>query len=401
MGVLRGVRVLVAVAVAAVPPLGSRALGAPLFLPLGDLPGAGFQSEAFGVSGDGSVVVGRSLSEVGGQTGVQAFRWTSADGMVGLGDLSPATPLASDAVGVSGDGSVVVGRAFGPCCYRPYRWTASGGMVDLGTLYSTNSDRIGDGAKGVSADGSVVVGWVPSDAYPQGEAFLWTASGGMIGLGGLRPGVGSQGYAVSLDGSVVVGWASSASASGPEAFRWTLEDGMVGLGDLPGGVFGSFGSGVSGDGSVVVGHSRVAAGEEAFLWTADGGMMGLGDLGGGSFLSRAMGISSDGAVVVGRASTAAGNEAFLWDAESGLRNLRSELVELGLDMTGWTLSEATAVANDGLGRGDSITIVGSGTNPSGQQEAWLAKIPEPSTLSLLGAATVGLAVLRRRMQGET
>ena len=54
------------------------------------------------VSGDGSVVVGIS----GGHSG-QAFRWTAADGMVGLG--RPPGDFYSYARGVNDDGSVVVG----------------------------------------------------------------------------------------------------------------------------------------------------------------------------------------------------------------------------------------------------------------------------------------------------
>ncbi len=54
-----------------------------------------------------------------------------------------------------------------------------------------------------------------------------------------------------------------------------------GLGDLTGGGVGSFASGVSGDGSVVVGRSFGASGTEAFRWTSGGGMVGLGDLTGG------------------------------------------------------------------------------------------------------------------------
>ncbi len=49
---------------------------------LGDLRGGEFGSEALGVSGDGSVVVGYSTSASGYIP--QAFRWTAAGGMVGL-----------------------------------------------------------------------------------------------------------------------------------------------------------------------------------------------------------------------------------------------------------------------------------------------------------------------------
>ena len=61
--------------------------------------------------------------------------------------------------------------------------------------------------------------------------------------------------------------------------------------------------------------------------------------------------------------------------------------EYGLDLSGWRLSAANAISADGL------TIVGAGFNPLGQIEAWLAHIPEPSTLWLLALST--LALLRR------
>ena len=72
-----------------------------------------------------------------------------------------------------------------------------------------------------------------------------------------------------------------------------------GLGDLAGGSIESGASGVSGDGSVVVGYGSSASGYEAFLWTSGSGMVGLGDLPGGSTESSAYGVSGDGSVVVG------------------------------------------------------------------------------------------------------
>jgi uncharacterized membrane protein len=99
-------------------------------------------------------------------------------------------------------------------------------------------------------------------------------------------------------------------------------------------------------------------------------MQPLGDLPGGAVASRAYDVSSDGASVVGIGQTAKGEEAFIWDAEGGMRNLRSVLVETyGLDLTGWTLLAATAVSADGS------AIAGTGTNPDGHREAWLAALP--------------------------
>src|SRR5215510_14161600 len=57
------------------------------FIPLGSLPGGIFHSDARGVSADGMVVVGGSNSA----SGFEAFRWTAAGGMVGLGVLPGGT----------------------------------------------------------------------------------------------------------------------------------------------------------------------------------------------------------------------------------------------------------------------------------------------------------------------
>jgi probable HAF family extracellular repeat protein len=90
----------------------SAAFAAASLTPLGDLPGAPFSSSAYGVSADGSVIVGWGASA----SGYEAFRWTSEGGMVGLGTTLPDSDSVSFAKGVSGDGSVVVGysQIWGP-----------------------------------------------------------------------------------------------------------------------------------------------------------------------------------------------------------------------------------------------------------------------------------------------
>jgi hypothetical protein len=43
--------------------------------------------------------------------------------------------------------------------------------------------------------------------------------------------------------------------------------------------------------------------------------------------------------------------------------------EFGLDLTGWTLTSAAGISDDGL------TIMGNGVNPDGKSEAWIAVLP--------------------------
>ncbi len=93
--------------------------------PLGDLPGGEFFSAAFGISGDGQVVVGWSDSTSDHQAR-EAFRWTATEGMIGLDNRGADPALFSKAISASHDGSVIVGsRDFA------FLWTAQGGMVFL------------------------------------------------------------------------------------------------------------------------------------------------------------------------------------------------------------------------------------------------------------------------------
>ena len=272
---------------------------------LGQLPGGSSKSQASGISADGSVAAGYAWST----SSVEAFRWTKAEGMVGLGYV-PGGGSHSEAHDVSANGLVVVGesRSASAPYSEAFRWTQTEGMVGLGDLPGAD---LYSAALAVSADGLVVVGFGSSGAGL--EAFRWQ-SDVMAGLGDL-PGGSFHSCAadVSADGSVVVG--QSTSASGKEAFRWTEAGGIVGLGDLPGGDFYSSASTVSADGSIVLGSSKSAIGHEAFIWDASHGMRSLKDVLEGDFgvdltgwkLTWATGISGDGSTIVGYGTNGAGN----------------------------------------------------------------------------------------------
>ena len=152
--------------------------------------------------------------------------------------------------------------------------------VSLGFLSGGNPSSY---AFDLSADGSTVVGRgrsVDGDI----EAFRYTDDTGMLGIGHLPGGSYSDAYGVSADGAAVVGFANSSNTTsglGWEAFLWTKSGGIQGLGDLAGGRFWSDARSVSADGSTVVGFGYSISGREAFRWTSAGGMVGLGDLPGG------------------------------------------------------------------------------------------------------------------------
>ena len=292
------------------------------FRGLGDLPGGGVESKTYGMSGDGRTVVGYSESSPYDE----AFRWTDANGMVGLGDFDPnATQPRSESWGASYNGTVVVGYAWQNVIgYLPCRWTASGAIYSLGELSGGSS--FGK-ALGCSADGSVIVG---------------TAS----------------------------------SSLGTEAFRWTDANGMVGLGDLSGSLFASRAWAVSADGSVIVGEgTSTASGQngEAFRWTQATGMVPLGDLPGGAVDSAAYDCSGDGAIIVGSGFGTSGTRAMIWDANNGMRDLSTVLTgEYGIDLTGWKLYEARAISDDGK------VIAGYGQRTSTYKtEAWMVDLSAP------------------------
>ena len=139
---------------------------------------------------------------------------------------------------------------------------------------------------------------------------------------------------------------------------WTAQSDAAsfqGLGYVEGKDWVSQARDVSADGSVVVGRAHMSSHLEAFRWTQSEGMVSLGE-------GSALEVSADGSVVVG-------SGAFIWDERYGRWSIQDMLENVfSLDLTGWMLTSAGGISADGL------TIVGGGTNPSGNTEAWRAVI---------------------------
>jgi probable HAF family extracellular repeat protein len=196
---------------------------------------------------------------------------------------------------------------------------------------------------------------------------------------------------ISADGETIVGTTGTDPAVNQQAYLWSAPETWVLLGDLPGGAFSSAAKSVSSDGTIVVGRGTSASGPEAFRWTAAGGMIGLGDLPGGAFDSVAVDLSDDGSVVVGTGTSALGREAFVWDAAHGMRPLQAVLEAAGLDLAGWRLTDVAGVSADGL------TIAGTGIDPAGGTQAWVATLPEPAGAAAFLAPIV-ITLRRRRVR---
>lgn len=350
--------------------------------PAGDL-----ESEAIGISANGSVVVGNSF----GTAGPRAFVWSDdvltplpapgEDFLFAEAISRDGTTVAGSILQVDGLGQVVSSEAF--------RWRSGTGVVGLG-------DAVGGAAQSVafacSADGDIVVGRV-NDA-DGGKAGRWDGPAlSLVGPGDLAGGnVDGSAFDVSDDGSVIGG--DTSVSTGFAGFRWTEATGMVALADLPGGQVESFVDGVSPDGSVLVGWSSSASGVEASRWVGAGAPGGLGDLPGGGFESYAYDVATGGNRIVGESLTADGFRAFLWDEQNQMRPLIDVLSGLGVDTTGWTLEVAYAISPDGN------WVVGVAETPQGDTEGFVAYLPEPTGASSALAALLVLGGIAARRRGD-
>jgi len=337
----------------------SSAASAPTFRPLGTLDGYDGGSDALGISADGRVVVGRAFSV----DDVQAFSWTADGGMVGLGFVR-GFPY-SIAHGVNRDGTPIVGLAFDRAGQDAWRWTASTGMQHLGGELDLTPCLAND----VAADRAIAVGAV--GCFTQPQAYRWTEAGGIEGLGWLNPNGNpktSEAKSVSADGAVIVGLSSSPSEPDrPHATRWT----SAGVEQLPSlaDASSSVAWAVSDNGVYVVGNSNFDYGFEATRWDA-GGARSLHDIEQRHPASIAYAVSDDGRVAVGSADIDGERVAFVWTADDGMRALRDILVEHGLaaQIDGWMLDTLFDVTPDGL------RVVGSGYPPSGVLQGFVVTL---------------------------
>jgi probable HAF family extracellular repeat protein len=298
----------------------------------------GRASEARGVSADGTVVVGIHYNQ---NDNPRAFRWTRTGGMELLPNLGG---LTSAAHAVSADGVLTVGCADDERGYpRAALWVEDGGGF-LATPFPIFSE-----AYAIDPDATHFAGYAYNRSYTQ-AACLW--DGGIYqDLGALPGSAWSEARGLSENGQVAVGFSSVGNDRKP--VRWV--NGVIEPLSYPQ-LRSGWAAGVSADGRAIAGTVQTLWGETFAVRWVDGIPQTLGRLPDYSFVG---GISADGQTVVGEG----GFRAFRWTPTRGLEDLNRAFRQL---VGNSVLEYAYAVSPDGR------YIVGQGRDAeSGQYLAYL------------------------------
>lgn len=215
-----------------------------------------------------------------------------------LGSLDPASD-GSSAWGMTSDGSTVVGLAMvSGWVGHAAKWNQTTGLVDMGSTVPDRSTR----ANGINDDGTVVVGWQDDDYGNRFSVYWKNNEQNFIQNNGQN--VMGEGQAVTPDGKTIVGTNEEAAA-----FLWNETDGYTAI-NHPDPMYVGGASGVSDDGKTVVGFFRPwgspATAGEGFIWTKETGSINLNEyvanLGYdnlGITFALPLGISPNGKYIVG------------------------------------------------------------------------------------------------------
>ena len=315
-------------------------------------------------------------------------------------------PVGSDGAptvdGVSADGMVLFGRSLSQCDPTPIRWLRSGATVSPESLGFDNGLP-----RTISANGWHLAGDTNCDANPNALTWIWNPSQGMVPLSVLP--VESfrftQIRGLSGDGTLVAGYGQPDFTSEPEVAIRIGAGAVFSLGTAQTPTDGPL---VSADGSTVVFIGLPAANPTTrvlYRWTAPAGplvpaatlpltadLLALSNDGSTAYFQTqyngplqkhrvgegvttvstvccpglATDITPDGRVVVGLATRSGQSTAYMWDAVNGVRFIDTLLTGLGVNLGGANLTSAKAVSDDGT------TIVGEGS-----PKPWVADLDEP------------------------
>ncbi|QDU34728.1 hypothetical protein KS4_28020 [Poriferisphaera corsica] len=351
------------------------------------------------MSDDGRVVVGY-VDDQGGFLR-KGFRWEQGKGVEYLGYLNGADWNWMTAYGVSGDGNVVVGSTSRESntglITEASKWVENQGVTMLGHLAADGQYSV---AVDVSDDGNVIAGI--DHSQDKRQAFRWTVGDGLEGLGWLSDDAAinhSVGLDLSGDGATLVGLSTRDDGS-TGYYRYqkqndVMEDLGINYGHSYDYYSGKREAAVNNAGDMIAGTIAEGFGGQAFRWIDGEGATLLGGLDESNISSYAYDISDDGSFVVGASSVNDGStyrqDPFVWDEVNGMRSIETLLKEHGLTdaLAGWDLMSASQVSADGM------TFSGWGFDASGAKSLWIATIPEPGVGLVLLGGMIGLAMKRK------
>jgi uncharacterized membrane protein len=385
---------------------GSPAMSAVTFTQLGYgslTPASGSQITVGAISGDGSVVVGAALIPFG-QPGASryAYEWSNSGAVTDLG-TSPFTTSGYGqawAYGVSSDGLVVSGRQI-------VAGAASEAFVQVGgtrTVIGPSGWTETQGAS-VSGDGTVVVGYGIDPSTPGGirsRGFVYNVSSNTSTALAMDASWAQNRNAaaldVSADGSTIVGRAYDLASDDQQAVAW-VNGAATNLGvNAAVSSTDSRAVAVSADGSTIVGYYEDSSGNNQSFIRASSGTVTTVSLFGTAFDEfEAFDVSGDGSMIVGLADPTAGgtSRATLWTQALGVVDLNTYLTSLGVNLTGWDLTEATTISADGT------SIAGIGVF-NGVSYGWVVNglgspsaVPGGAGLTALAFGAAGLRGRRR------
>ena len=327
-----------------------------------------------GMSDDGSFVVGSNLSS-------QAVIWTSSDGpnIIGPGEFW----------GVSNDGRVGGSLVNANGKEEAVLWE-NGVATFLGNIPNGNScDAFYSSGLGISSDGTTVVGMGWQDCSV--ESFYWNQADGTVGLGQYN-GNSTKAQAVSGDGSIIGGWAQNSSGT-RQSCLWKSDGSSTIIGSLSPWSNAGEVTAFSSDGSRVVGFGASTGGNdtEAYLAIENSSVLGgyefigLGVPDNNASFNESMAFDiSENGVVVGQYLNNWPNDwrASIWTEQLGsMVDFHEYLESLGIDdLSGWTFLKAHCVSADGT------IVAGTAQNTFGSWVAFVINLSDELNEYTLGDA---------------